>query len=236
MYLFYALAIPPEIIFTSRILSRLLLAAVLGGIIGIEREVRHKPAGLRTQMFICFGSAFFTVLSCQLAESFGGDHTRIAAQIILGIGFIGAGSILHARGSVTGLTTAATLFVVASIGMAVGGGLYLPTLFAALVLLLALQVLGLMETRFNLQPISQTYDVVAPDLGELLNTVDQILSDEQQVMQTVQSSRLGPLVRLQFTVEASQHDQDNIRLRSQQAPGLHRVQSFGPSEGEQTRR
>src|SRR6185312_6459654 len=81
-------------------LGRLLLAAVLGGVIGIQRELKHRPAGLRTNMFICFGAAMFTVLSVQLAAGFGGERTRIASQIIPGIGFIGAGSILHARGSI----------------------------------------------------------------------------------------------------------------------------------------
>src|SRR5204863_7497111 len=100
----------------STTILRLTVAAILGGIIGLERELKHKPAGLRTNMFICFGSALFTVLSDVLAGQHTGDHTRIAAQIIPGIGFIGAGSILHSRGLVTGLTTAATLFVVASVG------------------------------------------------------------------------------------------------------------------------
>src|SRR5712692_6178733 len=116
----------------SKTILRLVLAAFLGGIIGLERELKHRPAGLRTNMFICFGSAMFTILSAELAGEFTGDHTRIAAQIIPGIGFIGAGSILHSRGSVTGITTAATIFVVASIGMTVGGGLYLPAVFAAM--------------------------------------------------------------------------------------------------------
>src|SRR5579864_1670229 len=99
----------------SSTLLRLVLAAFLGGAIGLERELSHKPAGLRTNMFICFGAAFYTILSVELAGEFLGDHTRIAAQIIPGIGFIGAGSILHARDKlVTGLTTAATIFVVAS--------------------------------------------------------------------------------------------------------------------------
>src|SRR5438874_9702317 len=136
----------------SATILRLILAAFLGGIIGLERELKGKPAGLRTNIFICFGSAMFTILSTELAGEFGGDHTRIAAQIIPGIGFIGAGSILHSRGSVSGLTTAATLFVVASVGMAVGGGLYLPAIFATMMIFLALQVLGYMETRLSLKP------------------------------------------------------------------------------------
>src|SRR5712671_4398617 len=90
----------------SKTMVRLMLAAFLGGIVGLERELSRKPAGLRTNMFICFGSAMFTILSAELASGWGvGDHTRIAAQIIPGIGFIGAGSILRAKGSVSGLTT-----------------------------------------------------------------------------------------------------------------------------------
>src|SRR3989441_7943968 len=137
----------------SSSLVRLVLAAILGGIIGLERELKHKPAGLRTNMFICFGSALFTVLSDVLAGEHSGDHTRIAAQIIPGIGFIGAGSILHSRNGVSGLTTAATLFVVASIGMACGGGLYLPAIFATMLIFLGLQVLGWLERQLSLKPV-----------------------------------------------------------------------------------
>src|SRR5580698_10045901 len=121
----------------SSSLTRLLLAAILGGVIGLEREFKHRAAGLRTNMFICFGAALFTVLSRGLAAE-PSDYTRIAAQIIPGIGFIGAGSILHNRGLTTGLTTAATLFVVASVGMASGGGLYVTAVFATAVVLMAL--------------------------------------------------------------------------------------------------
>src|SRR5947199_1519622 len=103
---------------------RLLLAAVLGGLIGIEREIRDKPAGLRTNILICVGSALFMSLSAQIAQLLGGDPTRIAAQIISGIGFLGAGAVLHSHGFVMGLTTAATIWVVAGVGMAIGSGMY----------------------------------------------------------------------------------------------------------------
>src|SRR5271155_527527 len=131
---------------------RLVLAAILGGIIGLERELNHRAAGLRTNMFICFGAAMFTLLSQKLA-GVPSDSARIAAQIIPGIGFIGAGSILHTRGLTTGLTSAATLFVVASVGMAAGGGLYLTAVFATALVLLALFVLGYLELRFNLKTL-----------------------------------------------------------------------------------
>src|SRR5436305_5371308 len=147
----------PDGAFLVPTLTRLVLAAALGGAIGLEREVKHKPAGLRTNLFICVGAAMFTVLSDRLAMTYGGDHTRIAAQIIPGIGFIGAGSILHSRGSVTGLTTAATLFVVASIGMAAGGGLYVVAIFATILVAVALTLLGWFETRLTLKPLALAY-------------------------------------------------------------------------------
>jgi putative Mg2+ transporter-C (MgtC) family protein len=144
-------------------LTRLLLAAVLGGIVGLERELKHRPAGLRTNMFICFGAAMFTILSRELAGEFTGDHTRIAAQIIPGIGFIGAGSILRARngGGVHGLTTAATIFVVASIGMACGGGFYGLAIFASILIFIALRLLGAMEQRFGLKTVVMHYTVTS---------------------------------------------------------------------------
>src|SRR5271155_389868 len=129
--------------------ARLFVGPMLGGAIGLDRQLRHKPAGLRTNMFICFGAAMFTVLSHQLSGS-ETDDTRIASQILPGIVFIGAGSILHARASVTGLTTAATIFVVASVGMAAGGGLYLTAIFATALVLAALFSLGHLELTFNL--------------------------------------------------------------------------------------
>src|SRR5207249_6460682 len=134
-----------------------IIAAILGGVIGLERELKHKPAGLRTNMFICFGAAMYTLLSSRYAHGF--DPNRIAAQIIPGIGFIGAGAILHSGGSVSGITTAATMFVVASIGMAVGGGEYLSATFATVVILLALNVLGWVEARFNFKSLLMSYEV-----------------------------------------------------------------------------
>src|SRR5258706_9354576 len=105
------------------IVLRLSLAALLGAAIGVERDFHRRPAGIRTSAFVCMGSALFTILSYQLAKSFGDTSgTRIASNLVQGIGFLGAGAILRESGGLVGLTTAATLFVEAANGHAGGRG------------------------------------------------------------------------------------------------------------------
>jgi putative Mg2+ transporter-C (MgtC) family protein len=220
----------PEAMILAHSIVRLILAAFLGGLIGLEREFKRKPAGLRTNMFICFGSAMFTILSVQLASEFTGDHTRIAAQIIPGIGFIGAGSILHSRGSVSGLTTAATLFVVAGVGMATGGGLYLTAIFATMVILVALNLLGWMEERFSLKLLMMTYEVVGASAEDLVSAVNQVLKDEHRIMQTVQVGRSNSHFRVQFKIDATQKEHDALLRKLRQMPVAHRVECLGKEE------
>jgi putative Mg2+ transporter-C (MgtC) family protein len=216
----------------SSTLVRLLLAAVLGGIIGLERQLRHKPAGLRTNMFICFGSAMFTVLSNQLAGSVGGDHTRIAAQIIPGIGFIGAGSILHARASVTGLTTAATLFVVASVGMAAGGGLYLTACFATVIILVALVALGGMEHAFSLKSLITTYEVTGRNVDGMLREVNRLLDAEQLTMHSVHIASADPDFRMVFAVDCEREQQSVFSIRLHESTAFGSVRAVGVTEHE----
>ncbi len=113
-------------IVTGGAAGRLLMAAALGGIIGIDREWHHKPSGVRTNLLICFGAALFTFLSPIIAGEGSTNKGQIASNIVQGIGFLGAGLILHNRDRVSGLTSAATVWAVASIGMACGAGLYVP--------------------------------------------------------------------------------------------------------------
>ncbi len=132
------------------LLASLLLAALLGGIVGLEREWSGKPAGFRTNLLICVGAALLTELSFGVAASGVGtvaDPGRIAAQIVSGIGFLGAGTIIQSRVGVTGLTTAATLWVVAAIGMTVGAGAYVEAVGATVLVFSALLVLGRLEGR-----------------------------------------------------------------------------------------
>ena len=130
------------------IFLRLVLAAGLGGAIGLEREYRHKPAGLRTNMLIALGSALFSVLSIEVGAG-AGSPDRIAAQVITGIGFLGAGAILRTGDNVHGLTTAATIWVNAAIGMAAGIGEYRVAIGATAITLAVLALLPVMERMFE---------------------------------------------------------------------------------------
>jgi putative Mg2+ transporter-C (MgtC) family protein len=113
---------PPHLLFTD-LLGRMFLAAALGAVIGLERELRQKEAGLRTNILITMGSALFTIMSIEITGA-DGDPGRIAAQIVTGIGFLGGGAILHTKGAIQGLTTAATIWMNAAIGVAAGAGRY----------------------------------------------------------------------------------------------------------------
>jgi putative Mg2+ transporter-C (MgtC) family protein len=201
----------------STSLVKLAVAAILGVAIGLERELKHRPTGLRTVMFICFGSAMFTILSDRLAGPATADHTRIAAQIITGIGFIGGGAILHDKGSVSGLTSAATIFVAAGIGMAAGGGLYQTAFFSTILVIICLLLLGAVETRFNLKPIIVSYDVITrtcessdPVVGEL----NHVLETAGLSMQTVHMDKTADShCRVRFTVEAFRSQQESLAKR-----------------------
>ncbi|MBU5689870.1 MAG: MgtC/SapB family protein [Candidatus Aenigmatarchaeota archaeon] len=116
---------------------KLLLAAFLGGIVGFEREKIHRPAGFRTHMIVSLSSCLITIVSMNVANS---DPLRLAANIITGIGFIGAGTIIATSGKIVGLTTATTIFSVAGIGIAVGAGFYIVSIFATILLFVVLEL------------------------------------------------------------------------------------------------
>jgi putative Mg2+ transporter-C (MgtC) family protein len=127
---------------------RLLLAAGLGAALGVEREYRQKPAGLRTNILIALGSALFTILSLEMTRGVP-DTSRVAGQIVTGIGFLGGGAIMRNRDTVHGMTTAATIWVNAAIGVAAGTGQYAIATFTAALTLVVLVVLPPIETYFE---------------------------------------------------------------------------------------
>jgi putative Mg2+ transporter-C (MgtC) family protein len=138
------------------LIGRLLLAGLLGGLVGAEREYRQKAAGLRTNILIAVGSALFTVMSIELVQGRDGDASRIAAQIVTGIGFLGGGAILRTHGNVQGLTTAATIWMNAAIGVAAGSGRWLIAVAATLTTLVVLVVLQPVETYFETRQARDT--------------------------------------------------------------------------------
>ena len=127
------------------ILIGIILSVILGGVIGLERELSGKPAGLRTNVLICVGAAVFTLISRYMGGTENDSISRIAAQIVTGIGFLGAGAIMNDRGGIHGLTTAATIWLVAGIGMACGADLYSLAVIAAIVAVFVLSVLAKFE-------------------------------------------------------------------------------------------
>jgi putative Mg2+ transporter-C (MgtC) family protein len=133
----------------------LLVSVVLGGLIGLERELRGKPAGLRTNTLICLGSCIFTIISTNLS---GSEPGRIAAQIVTGIGFLGAGAIIHSGIGIHGLTTAAVIWVVASIGMACGIKMYSLAISAAILTLVVLLLLPPFERKISKDLHSEKQD------------------------------------------------------------------------------
>lgn len=138
-----------------QILARLLLATLLSGMIGFEREARGRAAGLRTHILVCVGSALVMLTSIYMFDIYRGattvDPTRIAAQVITGVGFLGAGTILRSGATVKGLTTAASLWAVAGIGLAVGCGFYSAAAISAALVVITLVVFSKMETALALK-------------------------------------------------------------------------------------
>lgn len=148
-------------IFYPEDLVKLGVALLVGGLIGAERERHKKAVGLRTLILISMGSALFTILSIRLGSQFGGDVNRIAANIVSGIGFLGAGVILEDRGRVTGLTTAATTWLVAALGMAAGAGEYLLSGMAAVLAILVLYPLARIEEFLEINTEERVYEITA---------------------------------------------------------------------------
>jgi uncharacterized membrane protein YhiD involved in acid resistance len=203
------------------IVGRLLLAALLGGLVGLERSLRHKPAGLRTMMLIAVGSTLYTIISYEAAGSFGGDHTRIAAQIIPGIGFIGAGVVIRDAGSVTGITSAATIFIMASVGMAVGAGLPITAVFTTLLLLTALEILGTFEDRFGLRTRGMTFFLMMPAETSLVEQIHKIVLQDigiQVKRWKTQASPNGTAIEIDAEVSVRQERDLLARLEVLKVP------------------
>jgi len=190
---------------------RLLWAALLGSLIGAERAFHRRPAGLRTGLCVAVGAAFFTILSIEIARRTGDTSTtRIASNIVQGIGFLGAGVILRDRGGVTGLTTAATIFVVAALGMGAGAGLFWPSGFACVLVLSALVFLLYVETWFGLKPRYMLFRISSEPNVDLVSEVHQIFSSIGIALDNFQVSMAGQKNLIQFDADIGHRKQERI--------------------------
>jgi putative Mg2+ transporter-C (MgtC) family protein len=195
----------------SEILLRLTLAAVLGAVIGIEREVRRRPAGIRTSLFVCLATALFTILSGEISHRLGDTgSTRIASNIVQGIGFLGAGAILREAGGVVGSTTAATIFVEAAIGMAVGGGLYAVAAYATGLVLFGLVVIGWGADRLNLKRRAMVFRITTSHSESVATEVQQLLAGMKVSMRHFRTSMVGVNSIVEFEAEVSHSQQEKI--------------------------
>jgi len=152
---------------------KLLMAVAIGGLIGAEREFRGKSAGLRTIIFICVGATFYTMVSLKLGNP--QDPTRIASNIVVGVGFLGAGTILRAEGRIVGLTTAATIWLAAALGMGIGGGYFGLAIIATAVMLLVLLAFPRIEAWMDRLLDMRTYEVILPVRVDLVQELEGII-------------------------------------------------------------
>jgi putative Mg2+ transporter-C (MgtC) family protein len=204
----------------STILARLAWAALLGSVIGLERNIRRRPSGMRTGFCVSLGAALFTIASIEIARRTGdASPTRIASNIVQGIGFLGAGVILRERGSVVGLTTAATIFSIAAIGMSAGGGLFAISGLGCLLVLFALVGLYYVEGWFDLKARYMLFRIYVERSENLVADIHRIFDEIGVAIDNFQMSLAGEKNLIQFDADVSVKQQERI-LKELCKPGV----------------
>jgi putative Mg2+ transporter-C (MgtC) family protein len=209
--------------------SRVFFAILCGGIIGMERELKHKAAGIKTNILICVGSALFTALSLLMAESQAkqghyGDPARLAAQIVSGVGFLGGGAIIQGRGTIIGLTTAATIWVVAAIGVCCGIGRYDIGLVSALSVVTILVLTTFFEDRILGRSISFACEIVAEDPGgQVRLAIDQALESNELLLDDFDLSAQGTSSHIKIRYRGHRNDHRKFVLSLWATPGIREV-------------
>jgi putative Mg2+ transporter-C (MgtC) family protein len=191
----------------TQIIIRVLVGAVLGAVVGFERERQDQPAGLRTHMILVIGATLAMVLSINMTFLFDrpADLSRLAAQVISGIGFLGAGAILRYGFTVKGLTTATSLWTMAIVGMTVGTGYYLISVVATALMLVVLALLNVLENRFVRTSVSRFITVEANYKKGLVKTVRHIIREfsDSMVSFTIQKHVKNKRLRIQVVAKIS---------------------------------
>ncbi|MCL6558533.1 MAG: MgtC/SapB family protein [Firmicutes bacterium] len=216
----------------KEIIIRLAMAVALGGFIGLERERLHVgyrtySAGFRTHILVCVGAAICMIVSEALHYQFKGDAARIAAQVVSGIGFLGAGAIMREGLLVRGLTTAASLWVVASVGLAAGAGYYLTATLGTLLVLFALVILGTLEDFVRGKRKYDMLSVIASDEPDQVGLIGSLLARQVGAVKRIDVSKMSETGKLHLEVYLKLPPDVNILdiLHSLTAlPGVHRVE------------
>lgn len=210
--------------------TRLLTACVLGGLVGLERESRHKASGVRTNLLMCLACAFFTLLSANLAGENNPDKGRVASNIVQGVGFLGAGLILHTRSRVLGLTSAATVFVVAAIGMACGAGLYVEAVLAAIITVISLRAIGLMESKLPWKRYVLLYEARSRDQALMYPAILKALDRAGIRLNVLERDSFGSLERVTFTVSANRKKHEELLADLRASDRTDEVMAFEDAE------
>ncbi len=214
---------------TQSTAARLVAATLLGGAIGLERERRHKASGLRTNLLICVGAAFFTVMSEYLAGPLG-NRGQVASNIVQGVGFLGAGLIMRDRSRLVGLTSAATVWVVASIGMGCGAGLYGAAVIATVIVLIALQLIGGMEGNLPWKQYLLLYEVRGTNPTAMFGAILGVLDKLHVRLNIVEQNTLGTLERVTFSVTANRGKHEVLLRQLKESDMTDQVMSFPDSD------
>ncbi|HWN75964.1 MAG TPA: MgtC/SapB family protein [Candidatus Udaeobacter sp.] len=195
----------------QQIVLRLLCASALGAAIGVEREMHRRPAGVRTSMFVCMATALFTILSVQISRMYGDSSpTRIASNIVQGIGFLGAGAILKDNAGLVGMTTAATIFAEAAIGMAAGAGLYAVAGSATAIVLFGLFVLAWCADRFNLKSRMMVFRFTTSHADNVATEVQRMFANLQISAQHFRVSMAGASSIVEFEAVVTHKQQEQV--------------------------
>lgn len=200
-------------IFSPEDFEKVFIAIIIGGIIGAERERHNKAAGLRTMILICIGATLFTIFSYKMsANRF--DTTRIASNIVVGIGFLGAGVILREGGRITGLTTAATIWLTAALGMGIGNGQYILVAFSALLVTVVLWIFPKLEERLAIPNEVRSYMITTRKSWDKFKELESLFKEQNLVINNYKQEKRGNDMTCTFEVygPTKKHDRMVQRL------------------------
>jgi putative Mg2+ transporter-C (MgtC) family protein len=219
-----------QIVVFNGAIPRLIVASFLGGLIGLEREYKRRSAGVRTNLLICLGAAFFTLLSAVLAGDGSPNKGQVASNIVQGIGFLGAGLIIHNRSRISGLTSAASVWVVASIGMACGAGLLAAAAVATVIVVIALELVGFLERRASIKIYSLIYEARGDDQTAMLRSILNAMDKAGERLADYATNGIGDLQRVSFTIAATKRQHERLRGRLLSEPAINTLLNFRDPE------